>query len=394
MAGINLDALIERASQAMYLEGLSEQNKRIVAASSSYLKTIQSDYQLIENYNNFLKVQNAYNKMEKNKSLLEIQSTGQELGKRDKILSDKQLKRYERIVSPYTSLNEAKNQLINEVKIEEVKLAFTRLTVATSQYQKEMLSAKNAIMQTVFAINVVDKVFVFEEQYELTNENADKIFHMDIGSDGGGLVARYNTSMSALESMYKKTEYTTNGNNENHNYLTQAYLKLLERAEATKSTNNSKIFIPYKNGNEKKVAQISARGDIAEAYLKLLLNNSNTNKQYSNIDDAILDILVSTEEVTNLSGMFKGDFEKINGDQTTEIAAKSLGASLMGYKQMVTFAKKTLSALGNDSANQKINKAIQNKSSGGGKRNSLNVQINDAIEEAVRREIEKLLKEL
>ena len=90
MAGINLDALIERASQAMYLEGLSEQNKRIVAASSSYLKTIQSDYQLIENYNNFLKVQNAYNKMEKNKSLLEIQSTGQELGKRDKILSDKQ----------------------------------------------------------------------------------------------------------------------------------------------------------------------------------------------------------------------------------------------------------------------------------------------------------------
>ena len=257
-----------------------------------------------------------------------------------------------------------------------------------------MLSAKNATMQTVFAINVVDKVFVFEEQYELTNENADKIFHMDIGSDGGGLVARYNTSMSALESMYKKTEYTTNGNNENHNYLTQAYLKLLERAEATKSTNNSKIFIPYKNGNEKKVAQISARGDIAEAYLKLLLNNSNTNKQYSNIDDAILDILVSTEEVTNLSGMFKGDFEKINGDQTTEIAAKSLGASLMGYKQMVTFAKKTLSALGNDSANQKINKAIQNKSSGGGKRNSLNVQINDAIEEAVRREIEKLLKEL
>jgi hypothetical protein len=34
---------------------------------------------------------------------------------------------------------------------------------------------------------------------------------MDVGSDGGGLVARYNTSMSALESMYKKTEYTTKG---------------------------------------------------------------------------------------------------------------------------------------------------------------------------------------
>ena len=394
MASINISALIEKASNDMYLMGLNEQNKKIVTASSSYLQAISTDYQLVESYNNFLKVQNAYNKIERNKTLLEIQALGGELSGRDKLLSDKQIKRYEKILSPYDLLNGAKNELINDFKMEEVKSAFTRLTVATQKYQRDMLQAKDATMQTVFAINVANKVFVFEEQYELTNENADKVFHMDVGSDGGGLAARYNTSMSALESMYKKTEYTTKGQNVNNNYLTEAYLKLLERAEATKSNNNSKIFIPYKNGQEKKIAQISARGDIAEAYLKLLLNSSNTDKKYSNIDDAILDILVNTEEVTNLSGMFKGDFEKKNGDQTTEIAAKSLGASLMGYKQMVNFAKKTLSVLGSNNANAKIQSAIQKKSTGGGKRNSLDVQINDVIEEAVRQEIEKIFKSL
>lgn len=391
MSSIDINALIEKASNDMYLMGLNEQNKKIIAASSSYLQAIQGDYQLIENYNNFLKVQNAYNKIERNKILSEIQALGGELSGRDKILSDKQIRRYEKILSPYDLLNGAKNELINDFKMEEVKSAFTRLTVATQKYQRDMLE-ENSTMQTVFAINVANKVFVFEEQYELTNENADKIFHMDVSSDGGGLVARYNTTMSALESMYRKTEYTTDGQDVNSNYLTEAYLKLLERAKATKSNNNSKIFIPYKNGQEKKIAQISARGDIAEAYLKLLLNSSNTDKKYSNVDDAILDILVSAEKVTNLSGMFKGDFEKKNGDQTIEIAAKSFGASFMGYKQMINFAKKTLSMLGKKDANAKIQSAIQKKQTGGGKRNSLNVQINDIIEEAVKREIEKIFQ--
>jgi hypothetical protein len=60
-------------------------------------------------------------------------------------------------------LNGAKNELINDFKMEEVKSAFTRLTVATQKYQRDMLQAKDSTMQTVFAINVANKVFVFEE---------------------------------------------------------------------------------------------------------------------------------------------------------------------------------------------------------------------------------------
>lgn len=391
MARFNLEPIMESIMKQAEQATLNETNRAIVIASIEYLRTAQSNIAHVDSYNKFLALQNAQNKIATN---IKLQKKPQ-LEKNEKLLTNKQINRYNNIINKYSgyeSLESAKEAILGKYYNQDVEEAFRNLMIATQSYQKDILKIKDISMTTVFAINVEGAVIVYEETQKT---DPKKTFYMDVAHDGGGLVARYKTAISALNELYKSTTYSTDSQENKDEYtrvLTEAYLILLKRIEMTKMKNSNKIFIPYNYQGNKKIAQISARGDLAEAYLKLILNKSNS--QSLNVDSAIEMLLQGAAEVSSLSGMFVGDFDIQRENKKIQIAAKSLNASLAGYKQVIQFAKKTV-ALATSNKITDRDKAfealIQKKSSSGGTRNKLDVQLDDLIKKQIEAKLEEAI---
>lgn len=389
MAGFNLEPIAQEVMQRAAQMASETISGKTVRESINYLQQAEFWIQHVDRYNKYLALENARQKLKRNQELQEIQKI-RDLADNEKLLSDKQVNRYTKISSNYSAydkLEQAKNEILGDYKKNDIKESFTNLMICTQQYQKKIQKINGISMTTIFAINIDGEVIVYEENSEIEQKNLNQIFHMDKAADGGGLIARYNTTMNVLDDLNLYTSIFHSADQQNKdNYkrtLTEAYLILLKRIQVTKIKKSNKIFIPYKDNNEEKVAQISARGDLAEAYLKLLLN-SQSNSDIS-IDEAIKTLLMGATKVTSLSGMFVGDFEITNAKgEKIQVAAKSLNASLAGYKQIIQFAKQIVNLAASGKLTDKmVEELVKKKSKGGGARNKLEVQIDEKIKEKI-----------
>lgn len=213
------------------------------------------------------------------------------------------------------------------------------------------------------------------EVYEVSG-NVSDVLYADIASRGGGLVGRFSNNI-ANNSALSKMELGEISN------VTDTYKEVLTRGEATRKelkTNALWIYWEYPSAVWQKM-KVSSAGDIGEAYLYFALDEEKA-KMFQGAMEHDIDLFMryGVASVDNISGLLKGDFE-VNGVQ---YAAKSAGASAMGYRQVLKLAD-GLEVMSSSEIVKKMqsewNKLQKKSASGAGRRNvALAAAVDDTID--------------
>lgn len=183
----------------------------------------------------------------------------------------------------------------------------------------------------------VKMVFVVEgstgpELYEITSEDILKFDY----SSSNQLTARYRVTMEDLGQSLKKLEITEGDLHFSLTGLKSAYAEVLIRYRISRSEGQRRLF--WQPGGVWKEMNISAEGDINEAYAAFVLLNKVSPKFNRDLEWNIDDFAQGIAEVDNMSGLLKGDVSVGN----IEYGIKSAGASTLGLKQMEKLAEQIL----------------------------------------------------
>lgn len=264
-------------------------------------------------------------------------------------------------------------QQISEYKASRLKEEEFKIFMQQIHWYQERLNA--------FFGQEIKTVYLYEgprgqvEVYEVTGNISDALY-MDIASRGGGISGRFSNNI-ANNGALTKMQLGEIGN------VTNTYKEILTRGAATKKelkTNALWIYWEYPSLTWQKM-KVSSAGDIGEAYLYFALDEEKA-KMFRGVMEQDIDLFMryGVASVDNISGLLKGDFE-INGVQ---YAAKSAGASTMGYRQVLRLAD-GLSAMSYGEIVKKMqaewNKLQKKSVSGAGRRNAaMSAAIDDTVD--------------
>lgn len=251
------------------------------------------------------------------------------------------------------------------------------------KFQSDLLKILGITMETVFMID--GKVA------DLSNIDMMKVLSFEEGSNRK-LSARFAQTKPEIEALYKQVQKTGSP-------LDNLMEKFKEFKPTLDSVYNVVLFRYNRSGDRRVVLwwypntdydnpsamKVSSTGDLAEAYMDVLLNTQKTlNMSVSqgleyNINEFMTGYV---SDVDNVSGFFLGDIN--NGLQSTQYAIKSAGASVLGLKQIDLLVSKIVNAT--DGTDAKLINQIK-KMTQGRKRNVM-------IENKAVTELENLIKQI
>lgn len=248
------------------------------------------------------------------------------------------------------------------------------------KYQQGLMQYLGKQMKTLYLYQDGNNVIIYEAVGDTTS-----MLKQDIASRGGGLSARYKEP-DFSNSTFKQLQMVA----ANKDYVTPTYLETLRRGQLSRTegkVKNGMLILWKPDSVWKKMFVAGGAGDLGEAYLYFMMDEERIKKFHGNMEPDIDTFLLSgVALVDNISGLLKGDFDV--GD--IEYAAKSAGASAMGYKQVISFANKISKSSVEDIAKYMTNsyKRIQNKAKEkkGTRNKAMEASMNDTVD--------KLLSEL
>lgn len=207
-------------------------------------------------------------------------------------------------------------------------------------FYKEIISYQNKLRKIIYNnedMEIKVAYAYFNGEFMEVKEIADptKYLKMEYGSKGKGLVGK-------LDDTKIKNSITALNSKQDNTNLQQTYYQVHKRGEISRRRIKHKLLILWKLGRRWEGALVNGGfGDLAEVFLEYYYSGTIFNE--GDIERNVRKFMVGGEKhdggvlkVDSLSGMLKGDFTYGLGQQ---IAAKSLGASLEGYKDLYAFAE-------------------------------------------------------
>lgn len=261
------------------------------------------------------------------------------------------------------------NNDIAQIKIEQLKEDEFKLFI--SQFEKFQ-----RVINSYFGIEV-KTVFLYNDSntgeiglYEVVGDIGELVDQSYSSSDYS-MTARFKSNIDFSSSVLKKMETSQLG----LEVLDNTYKEVLRRADISKKYIKKKstiIILWNPDGVWRKMEVKGGYGDLSEGYLYFAFN-----KQKRDLFTKILeqDVGVFMENgvasVDQIAGWLKGDVAAPDLGEITQIAAKTKGASLGGYKQLMNMA---LMIKDNpqgfiDKINSAYKRMLNNESKGVGKRN-------------------------
>lgn len=335
------DNLLDLADEEVIKTGLPEVTKedavQLKIATTAFLGNIKGCYQKILRFNEFKKAEHKIREFEKGKGNL---STSKAMELREYVAKFK------------------------ELKIQEQEFNFFMSQL--EKYQKALNNYLGKEIQTLYLYKNDDGEVAV---YQLIGD-ISKAVYQDIASRGGGMSARFSAKSIHDESVFQKMKQSTAQDNN----LTGTYLETLRRGEKSREIIKSNgMLVLWKPAQVwKKMFVAGGAGDISEAYLSFLMSEERLNLFTGSDMEMNIDIfmLQGVGLVDNISGVLKGDFSA-NG---IDYAAKAEGASVMGYKQIISLALRieleTPEKVAQIMATE-YGKILRKEKSGSGRRNKL-----------------------
>lgn len=233
------------------------------------------------------------------------------------------------------------------------------------KFQTDLLKILGITMETIFVVG--------GETVDVLNINAEQAISFEQGS-GGKLTGRFAKTQIDINTLYEQArkagsplDNLMNQFKEFKPTLDQVYNTVLFRYNRSGDRRIVLWWYPNTDYDNPSAMKVSSAGDLAEAYMDVLLNTRKTlNMSASrdleyNINEFMLGYV---SDVDNVSGFFVGDIN--NGLRSTQYAIKSAGASTLGLKQIDTLVSAIIQAT--DGADAKLVNQIK-KMTRGRKRN-------------------------
>lgn len=279
--------------------------------------------------------------------------------------------------------------LIEEYKTYKIKEEeFNFFISQMDKFQASLNQYLGQNIQTVFLYNGPNGEI---EIYKLIGDVSQAV-KQDIASRGGGLSGRYSTANLEDRTVFEKMKIAQTESIEDN--VTPTYKEVLERGiRSRKITKSNKMLILWKpHGIWRKFSVSGGAGDLGEAYLYFIMSEERMKMFIGDMENK--DITTYLEDgvslVDNLPGLIKGDFEA-NGVQ---IAAKTNNASMMGYKNTISFAKKISTLTPEKVAKLIANKVkeLQKKEQQGKGRRNFEIAFTDTADDLLKDLISPMLK--
>ena len=226
--------------------------------------------------------------------------------------------------------NNIKYQTLEENQIEILYNNFLYFNKLLVYFQGTMLKVLGKKMK-IAIVDDTGEIYEYEEEVFL--RNFKEFFNIDIASKTHNLQLRFKTakingqSQKILEEKHQENIQAT-------------YNEVQRRASVFKAQltkNISKILILWKENSQWDGVWASSMGDIHEAYLNFSYQKFKSFTSPPGHEDVKAFMCKGVMKVDSTSGRLQGDFQE---DDSNEVAAKSIGASLMGIRQFITMAKK------------------------------------------------------
>lgn len=313
-------------------------------ATHIFLSNINDIYKKIQGFNQFKKAEHKLKELEEGK------------GK-----------------SSPSAVEQYRQDIITYKEYRITKEEFNIFMSQLDKFQAVLNSYLGKKIQTIYLYNDGKSVEIFKLVGDISNAVVQ-----DIASRGAGLSARFNASAINNSSVFEKMNIA----NKNEN-VTKTYQEVLERGNESRKwlTKKGMMIFWYPNSVWKKMLVAGGAGDIGEAYLSFMLDNERMNliQGYDMELDIDVFMLSGVRLVDNISGLLKGDFSV----DDIEYAAKSEGASMMGYRQILKLANNIEVSTPDEIIeiiNKEYAKILKKERTGSGRRNKMQEVLNDSVD--------------
>lgn len=308
-----IDEVSDEVATAQYEENLS-----------LYRQIISESKNIVNEYNKFSQLLIDYNEGYKNYAKAK---------ERLKIKTNEKIS--------LNSLKKQNKKIYNNIK----STGFREFYVKLLSYQRLLNEAIGQSTKTVYL-------------YRSPNGKTVKILELDdkyiadslqLGSNSGNLTLKFRnalhskTGLGLLDNNSNKTLYENIKETQDETKLMATYNEVYRRGEISrektfKYSNKRILLILWRPDGYWRKMIVSSFGDINEALLSFYLQKRFEEFNLpieNNVETFLLDKHSGVLQVDNLSGLLQGDITSGN----IEYAAKSKGASELGYKQIISMAQ-------------------------------------------------------
>lgn len=209
-------------------------------------------------------------------------------------------------------------------------------------------AAVNAVLgQSVELIYVYQDENGQPEVWHVKEDGNSSIVSQTLASKGRGLVGKYK-SLSAMDAHKTQLKASAGTEKQGFDTLKETYVEVHKRADISKEK-TKRLYIMWLT-NKWHVMQVSAKGDINEAYAAFFLNMiyrenfifpdsaHNIGQEY-HVEYFMTDEQYGIKAVDSVSGLLQGDISiQLSNGLSLEFAAKSKDASALGFSQVINLA--------------------------------------------------------